>query len=112
MLLSMPKMRFPITLSSSDQGLLEQWASAHGTPQQVALRCRIVLAAFAGQQNKVTAAQLQVSRPTINLWRKRVGDLGIEQVWEIASGRGRKPHYDQATRDTIIIKRCISLQIV
>ncbi len=102
MILCMAKLRFPVTLSSSDQALLEQWASAHGTPQQVALRCRIVLAAFAGQQNKVTAAHLQVSRPTINLWRKRVGDLGIGQVWEIASGRGRKPHYDQATRDAII----------
>ncbi len=89
-------------LSPSDQAQLEQWESAHGTPQQVALRCRIVLAAFAGQQNKAMAAHLQVSRPTVNLWRKRVRDLGIDQVWEIATGRGRKPHYDQAKRDAII----------
>jgi len=89
-------------LSPSDQAQLERWASAHGTPQQVALRCRIVLAAGAGQQNKVMAASLKVSRPTVNLWRQRVQELGIGQVWEVAPGRGRKPHYDQARRDAII----------
>jgi transposase len=98
----MSKTSFPVVLSSADQGQLEQWASAHGTPQQVALRCRIVLGALAGEQNQAMAARLQISRPTVNLWRKRVRDLGIGQVWEIAPGRGRKPNYDQATRDAII----------
>jgi transposase len=98
----MSKTSFPVALSSADQGQLEQWASAHGTPQQVALRCRIVLGALAGEQNQAMAARLHVSRPTVNLWRKRVRDLGIDQVWEIAPGRGRKPHYDQATCDAII----------
>jgi transposase len=98
----MSKTSFPVALSSADQGQLEQWESAHGTPQQVALRCRIVLGALAGEPNQAMAARLQVSRPTVNLWRKRVRDLGIGQVWEIAPGRGRKPSYDQATRDAII----------
>jgi len=98
----MRKSSIAITLNPSDQAQLERWASAHGTPQQVALRCRIVLAAAAGQQNKVMAANLNVSRPTVNLWRKRVQALGIGQVWEIAPGRGRKAHYSQARRDAII----------
>ncbi len=98
----MRKPGFPVMLNPSDQAQLEQWGSAHGTPQQVALRCRIILAAFAGQPNQAIAADLQVSRPTVNLWRKRVGELGIGQVWEIAPGRGRKPRYDQARRDAII----------
>lgn len=98
----MPKSKVPTNLKSSDQAQLEQWASAHGTPQQVALRCRIVLAAFSGQQNKVTAARFHVSRPTINFWRKRVSDSGIGQVWEIASGRGRKPQIDQTKCQAII----------
>ena len=98
----MSKTCFPVVLSSADQGQLEQWAAAHGTPQQVALRCRIVLGALAGEPNQAMAARLHVSRPTVNLWRKRVRDLGIGQVWEVAPGRGRKPHYDQATRDAII----------
>jgi len=98
----MRKVGFPVVLSSSDQAQLEQWESAHGTPQQVALRCRIILEALAGQQNQTIAARLRVSRPTVNLWRKRVREQGIGQVWEIASGRGRKPHYDKAKRDAII----------
>ena len=98
----MRKPSLGIMLSASEQAQLEQWASAHGTPQQVALRCRIVLAAWAGQPNQVIATNFRISRPTVNLWRKRVRDLGIGQVWEIAPGRGRKPRYDQARRDAII----------
>src|SRR6266446_4589080 len=98
----MRKPSFPIMLNPSEQAQLEQWGSAHGTPQQVALRCRIILAAFAGQPNQDIAADLRVSRPTVNLWRKRVGEQGIGQVWEIAPGRGRKPRYDQTRRDAII----------
>jgi len=98
----MRKPSLPIMLSPSDHAQLEQWESAHGTPQQVALRCRIILGAFAGQQNQAMAKRLQVSRPTVNVWRKRVRDLGIDQVWEISPGRGRKPHYGQGKRDAII----------
>ena len=98
----MRKSGIAIILNPNDQEQLERWASAHGTPQQVALRCRINLGAAAGQQNKVMAANLNVSRPTVNLWRKRVQDLGIGQVWEIAPGRGRKARYGQARRDAII----------
>ena len=98
----MRKARFAISLIPTDAAQLQQWESAQGTPQQVALRCRIVLGALAGEQNQAIAARLGVSRPTVNLWRKRVRDLGIGQVWEIAEGRGCKPHYDQAKRDAII----------
>lgn len=96
------KTDFPVELSPNDQTQLEQWESAHGTPQQVALRCRIILEALAGQQNQTIAARLRVSRPTVNLWRKRVREQGIGQVWEIAPGRGRKPHHDKAKREAII----------
>ena len=98
----MRKPSIAIMLNASEQEQLQRWASAHGTPQQVALRCRIVLAACAGQPNQVIAANFRISRPTVNLWRKRVRDLGIGQVWEIAPGRGCKPRYDQARRDAII----------
>ena len=66
----MRKASFEITLSPSDRAQLEQWESAQGTPQQVALRCRIILMALAGEQNQTIAARLGVSRPTVNLWRR------------------------------------------
>lgn len=58
--------------------------------------------AVAGEPNQTIAGRLGVSRPTVNLWRKRVWDAGIGEVWEMAPGRGRKPYYDQAKRDAII----------
>src|SRR6267378_844777 len=98
----MPNTGLAIELQPSERIQLEQWESAHGTPQQVALRCRIILRAVAGQQNVAIAEGLGVSRPTVQLWRKRVHEQGIGEVWEIAPGRGRKAHYDQGQRDRII----------
>jgi transposase len=91
-----------IKLRAAERAQLEQWESSHGTPQQVALRCRIVLGADAGQANVSIAEALGIARPTVQLWRKRVSTQGIGEVWKIAPGRGRKPHYDQATREAII----------
>src|SRR5437762_5717793 len=102
MIAVMPNTGLAIELQPAERTRLEQWESAHGTPQQVALRCRIILRAVAGQQNVAIAAGLGVSRPTVQLWRKRVHEQGIGKVWEIAPGRGRKAHYDQGQRDRII----------
>src|SRR5882724_2984417 len=102
MICLMPKISPSIVLEPSDQMRLELWESAHGTPQQVALRCRIILAAVAGQENGAIADRLGINRHTVELWRKRVRELGVERVWEIAPGRGRKPNYDQAKREAII----------
>jgi len=98
----MPNLSAAMELKPEDQTRLEQWESSQRTPQQVALRCRIILGALAGRNNVALAQELQVSRPTVQLWRKRVRKQGIGQVWEIAPGRGRKAKYDQAKRDTII----------
>jgi transposase len=98
----MPNTGLAIELQPAERTQLEQWESAHGTPQQVALRCRIILRAVAGQQNVAIAEGLGVSRPTVQLWRKRVCEQGIGEVWKIAPGRGRKAHYDQGQRDRII----------
>ena len=98
----MPRISLAIELDPAERTQLEQWEGAHGTPQQVALRCRIILRALAGQQNMVIATALGVSRLTVQLWRKRVYKQGIGAVWEIAPGRGRKAHYDQDRREAII----------
>jgi len=82
-----------LSLSDSDQQQLEQWASAFGTPQQIVLRCRIVLAAASGQSDNAIASQLEVNRHTVRLWRNRFRQQGLQSLWEIASGRGRKPSY-------------------
>ena len=98
----MPNAGLSIKLRPSERAQLKRWESAHGTPQQVALRCRIILRALAGESNVAIAGELEVNRITVQLWRKRVHQKGIGEVWRIAAGRGRKPRYDQATRDRII----------
>ena len=98
----MPKTSPAVVLEPDQRCKLVTWASAHGTPQQVGLRCRIVLGAAAGEENGAIAARLGVNRHTVELWRKRVRESGLEPLWEIAPGRGRKPHYDQVKRDAVI----------
>ena len=82
-----------VSLAEADREQLERWAAAHGTPQQVALRCRIVLAAAAGETNLGIAAEAGVDVKTVSLWRGRFVQTGPEGLWEIAPGRGRKPTY-------------------
>ena len=88
----MPPMT-PILMSLSDQEQIGRWLAAHGTPQQVALRGRIVLAAAAGQSDSAIAQQLGTNRKTVMLWRGRFTEQGLESLWEVAPGRGRKPTY-------------------
>ena len=80
-----------LRLTDAEHKQLEQWVAAHGTPQQVALRCRIVLAAAVGETNLGIAAAAEVDVKTVALWRGRFAEAGPEGLWEIATGRGRKP---------------------
>jgi transposase len=89
----MPKTIPALSLSFPDQERIWQWLTAHGTPQQVALRGRIVLAAAEGQSESAIARQLGTNRKTVRLWRTRFAAQGLESLWEVAPGRGRKPTY-------------------
>ena len=91
-----------VALSAADRGQLMQWNAAHGTPQQVALRCRLVLAAAAGESDLAIASTNGVNRHTVALWRGRVREAGIGSIWEVEAGRGRKPQYEQGKRDAVI----------
>jgi transposase len=80
-----------LALSTEQRAQIERWLAAYGTPQQVALHCRIVLAAAQGGSDLGIAAGLDVNRHTVTLWRNRFAEQGLECLWEIAAGRGRKP---------------------
>src|SRR5260370_695562 len=58
MILFMPNKGLAIELQPSERTQLEQWESAHGTPQQVVLRCRIILRAGAQGVRKNTVTRL------------------------------------------------------
>jgi len=82
-----------VSLSDVERERLQAWVTAHGTPQQVALRCRIVLAAAAGRTNLTIGQDSGINPKTVALWRDRFVQSGPEGLWEIAPGRGRKPTY-------------------
>jgi putative transposase len=69
----------------------------HTTPQQLAVRARIVLAAAAGRNHRQIARELGVSIDTARLWRQRwralqpvaLADLSIAERLEDAPRAGR-----------------------
>src|ERR1019366_6789766 len=77
-------------VSEEQRVLLERWAKAHGTPQSIATRARIVLMAADGESNSAIARDLGVSRPTVILWRERFAQGGPQALCEVKEGRGRK----------------------
>src|SRR6266700_4246552 len=91
--LGMPRKLPVLMMNPSQQEQIRQWLSAHGTPQQVALRCRIVLAAAQGRSESAIARQWGTNRKTVTLWRTRFAEHGLEGLWQIGPGRGRKPTY-------------------
>ena len=99
---TMARSRLAVNLSREDHAQLLQWESAHSTPQQVALRCRLVLATAVGRPDLEVASVYGVNRHTAALWRGRVQTAGIGAVWEIQAGRGRKPKYGVKKRDGLI----------
>ena len=90
----MPRVTPPLALPEDQERQIQQWLAALGTPQQIALRCRIVLAAAQGESEATIAAKLDVNRKTVRLWRERFVQDGLAGLWEIAPGRGRKATYD------------------
>lgn len=98
----MSRRSIAVTLTDEERHELARWRAAHRTPQQVALRCGIVLAAAEGQQDKTIALSLGTNRHTVALWRQRFLRLGPKCLWEIAPGRGRKPVFRQSDRKNAI----------
>lgn len=64
--------------TADERGTLERWARRPSSAQALALRCRIVLAAADGEQNKDIAARLGCSPNTVGKWRHRFAEAGID----------------------------------
>ena len=68
---------------------LQHLARSGKTPQKIALRARIILAAVVGRPNHAIARQLGVSRPTVLLWRERFASRGVSGILKDAPRPGR-----------------------
>ena len=91
-----------VPITEPDRQELERWVSAHRTPQQVAQRCRIILAAAKGQRDKDIAKSMEINSKTVALWRQRFCGEGPDCLWEVAAGRGRKPQLTAGKVEEII----------
>lgn len=84
-----------LTIEQTEQ--LKRWIRTGSTPQQVVLRAKIVREAAAGRRDKEIASDLRVHPRTVALWRQRARSEGIEGIWQVAAGRGRKPTFGATT---------------
>ncbi len=88
-----------IELSSEDEAELRRLVRASSTPQQQALRARIVLRAAEGATNRQIAQETGASLPTVGLWRAqfaREGRVGLRD--RPRSGRPRQIDDEQIQR--------------
>lgn len=76
-------------VSKSQRSTLESWIRAKTIEQRVALRARIVLASADGVSNRQIAADLDVTRTTVILWRTRFAEGGCDALVEDAPRSGR-----------------------
>ena len=104
----MSKKAKEVVLKEADRAELERWVLAHRTPQQVVLRCRIVLDAASGLQDKKIAEAAGINPKTAALWRGAFSPRGCRKPLahrggsrteaDPHGGEGRGHHRDDAPR--------------
>lgn len=99
-----------LTLSAQEQKELEALVRRHSTPQQRALRGRMILAAGEGKNNSQIARELEVCVDTVRSWRTRwiglqavpLEELSVgERLWDIP--RPGKPSHITAEQTCQIV---------
>jgi transposase len=80
-----------IQLTPEVREQLVRYARGRSLPKRLVERAGIVLRAAEGQQNQVIAAEMGLSRPTVQLWRDRFAAQGLAGILKDAPRPGRKP---------------------
>jgi transposase len=91
----MPRRALAIALQPQTRAELKRLARVPSTPQGLALRARLVLAAARGSSNQEIAAAFHITANTVSKWRTRFALFGLAGLTDYAHpGRPRKhgPH--------------------
>src|SRR5262245_22147862 len=104
----------PIELTEPERQELELLVRRHTTPQQIALRARIVLAAADGANNCQIVRHLAISRDSVRLWRERylalqpatLDDLPIADRLSDAPRPGKPRHLTAEQECHIVALAC------
>ncbi len=101
----MPRVAPVITLNSVTDTMLHHLIRSPSTPQGLALRSRIVLAASAGQSNQAIAATLRIPEGTAGKWRRAFATSGIDGLRD-APRAGRPPKHGPEVWERIQARAC------
>lgn len=93
--------KVPIVLSEYQRDQLIRWVSAPGTPARVVRRSRIVLQLASGYSVHRASQVLDISEPTIRLWRDRFRFGGLEALTTDAPRPGRPRRARDQARELI-----------
>lgn len=74
----MPRVAPTVTLNAVSESTLQHLVRSPSTPQGLALRSRIVLAAAAGESNQEIASALGLPQVTVGKWRRSFAQRGLE----------------------------------
>jgi putative transposase len=104
----------PLILSDAEKTELERLVRRHGTPQQQALRGRMILAAAEGKNNSQIARDLGVCVDTVRAWRMRwiglqaveLSDLSVRERLQESPRSGRPAQITAEQRCQMIALAC------
>src|SRR5438445_8560287 len=85
----------PILLSEEERAVLRTWTHGRSLPLRLVQRAQIVAMAAEGIPSQDIAQTLEVSRPTVQLWRERFLALRLEGLKKDAPRPGRIPSLPQ-----------------
>jgi transposase len=101
----MPRVAPAITLNPVTETMLRHLVRSPSTPQGLALRSRIVLAASVGQSNQRIAAMLKIPEVTAGKWRRAFAASGVDGLQDAPRG-GRPPKHGPTVWQRIQERAC------
>jgi transposase len=101
----MPRIALPVPLSDEARSTLDKFVHSSSTPQSLALRSRIVLAAADGSNNQQIAAALKIPPVTVGKWRQSFAIYGLEGLRD-APRSGRPPKHAAEVRHKVQTRVC------
>jgi transposase len=101
----MPRAAPAIHLDAETRSTLNGWVQAPSTPQAMAIRSRIVLAAASGLSNQQIALDLDLPEVTVGKWRRSFAVQGLEGLRDAARS-GRPPKHDASVWQKVQTTAC------
>jgi transposase len=80
-----------IVMTPAEEATLETWSRGRSMPVRLVQRARIIRMAAQGKLNQEIAEALDISRPTVQLWRERFLALRLAGLEKDAPRPGRLP---------------------